>query len=66
MQNFIKHFVRQNQGVWLCVEPAGIQLPQGRVEVAPGTRITAGSRFMGVELAQLLEEQYEKDCRRPA
>jgi len=60
MQNFIKHFVREGPGVWSCVEPGEIHLPQGRVQVTPGTRFTRGSMFMGVEIARLLDEQYEQ------
>lgn len=61
MRNFIRHFIRERQGVWACVEPAEINLPQGRVQVTPGTRVTLGFMFMGVELARLLDEQYAKD-----
>jgi hypothetical protein len=63
MENFIKHFVREGQGLWVCVEPAEISLPQGRVQVTPGTRFTPGFKFMGVELARLLEEEYGKSHR---
>ena len=61
MQKFIKHFVRERQGVWSCVEAAEVHLPLGRIQVSPGTRFTLGSTFMGVEVAQLLEEQYEAE-----
>jgi hypothetical protein len=61
LQKFIRHFVREAPGVWTCVEPANLLLPQGRIQVAAGTRVTPGSKFMGVELARLLEEQYELD-----
>ena len=60
MHQFIKHFVREAPGIWTCIEPADLLLPQGRVQVAAGTRFTPGSKFMGVELARLLEEQYEQ------
>ena len=63
MHKFIKHFVREAPGVWTCIEPADLQLPQGRVQVTACTRLTPGSKFMGVELARLLEEQYELDRR---
>jgi len=29
-----------------------------RVQVAPGSRFTKGTRFMGVDLAELLEAEY--------
>jgi hypothetical protein len=60
MQNFIKHFVREGQGIWVCIEPGEIYLPEGRVQVTPGTRFTIGFKFMGVELARLLEVQYQQ------
>ena len=58
MQNFIKHFRREGEGVWVCVEPATLMLPEGRVQVAPGTRFTLGTMFMNVELAALLDAEY--------
>ena len=58
MQNFIKHFVRDGEGEWSCVEPAELLLPTGRIQVTPGTKFTRGTIFMGVELAKLLDEQY--------
>ena len=63
MHKFLKHFIREGPGVWTCIEPAELMLPQGRVQVNTGTRITFGSKFMGVELARLLEEQSELDRR---
>lgn len=61
MHDLIKHFVRDHAGVWTCIEPAEIDGPQGRIQVALGARFPRGIRFMGVELAKLLDEQYEKD-----
>ena len=63
MHKFIKHFVREAPGIWTCIEPADLLLPQGRIQVTAGTRFTPGFKFMGVELARLLEEQYERDRR---
>ena len=61
MQDFIKHFVRTPAGEWVCVAPAEIQTPEGRVQVASGTRFKRGTLFMGVEIARLLDEQAEND-----
>jgi hypothetical protein len=58
MDEFIKHFRREEPGVWVCIHPATLRLPEGRIQVAPGTRFTIGTRFMNVELARLLDEQY--------
>ena len=60
MEKFIRHFRREEPGVWVCIEPATLELPQGRVQVAPGTRFTRGTTFMNVELARLLDEEYTR------
>lgn len=60
MEQFIKHFRREGDGAWICIEPAELNLPQGRVQVTPGSRFTRGTKFMNVELAALLDEQYAK------
>ena len=60
MHEFIKRFVREAEGVWLCKAPAEVDLPGGRVQVAVGTRFTRGTRYMGIDLAQLLDEQYRR------
>jgi len=41
------------------MEPAAIDLPTGRIQVAPGTRFTAGTTFMGVDVAKLLDAFHE-------
>jgi hypothetical protein len=61
MQEFIKHFVRTPAGEWVCMSPVELKTPQGRIQVATGTRFTRGTTFMGVEIARLLDEQEEKD-----
>ena len=60
METFIKHFRREGGGHWVCVEPATLDLPQGRVQVAPGTRLTIGTKFMNVDLARMLDEEYSR------
>ena len=60
MERFIKHFRRESGGVWVCVEPATLDLPQGRVQVAPGTRLVVGTMFMNVDVARLLDQQYSR------
>ncbi len=61
MERFIKHFRREGGGRWLCVEPAAIDLPQGHVEVVPGTRLSVGQTYMNVDLARMLDEQYSRE-----
>jgi hypothetical protein len=57
MQDFVRNFVREQSGAWLCVEATELALPAGRIQVAIGTRFVRGTRFMGVDVAALLEEQ---------
>lgn len=57
MHKFYRCFRRNGYGVWICIAPGEIVLPQGRVQVTPGTMLTKGTRFMGVDLVKLLEEQ---------
>jgi hypothetical protein len=60
VDGFIKRFRREGVGVWICIEPAELLLPEGRIQITPGTRFTRGTTFMNVELARLLDEQYER------
>jgi hypothetical protein len=60
IEHFIKHFRREGAGIWVCVEATTFELPQGRIEFMPGTRLTSGTRFMNVELARMLDEQYRR------
>ena len=60
MEQFIRHFRREAAGVWVCITPATLELPHGRVQVAPGTRLTIGTKFKNVELARMLDEQYSR------
>jgi len=58
MHQFMKHFRREGVGVWICVAPATLDLPQGRVQVAAGSRFTLDTRFMNIDIAALLEAEY--------
>ena len=64
MRLFIKHFRRDGQGAWLCVTPATLDLPSGRIQVSAGSRFTLGTTFMNLDLAKLLDEQYQRDLLR--
>jgi hypothetical protein len=64
MHNFLANFKREGDGSWLCVSPAELLLESGRIQVAPGSRFTRGTRFMGVDLAELLDAQYRNDWAR--
>jgi hypothetical protein len=60
MQTFMKCFVRDNHGAWRCIEPATLDLPSGRIQVTPGSVFTRGTMFMNIEVAKILDEEYEK------
>jgi hypothetical protein len=64
VEQFKKRFVRDQHGVWRCIAPAELQTSNGRVQVAPGAVFRRGTRFMNVDVAELLDAQYEKDRRR--
>lgn len=57
MGDFIRNFVREPDGSWLCVRSAETTLGGGRIQVAPGARFTRGTRFMGIDLAEYLDAQ---------
>ncbi|HLS86595.1 MAG TPA: hypothetical protein VK043_09890 [Burkholderiales bacterium] len=59
MQEFIKHFRRESADTWACLEPAELTLPSGRIQVTAGSRFVRGTKFMGVDLAELLEAAYQ-------
>lgn len=49
-------FTYNADGSWTCVAPITIDHPEGRVQLAPGTTVRRGKLFMGVELAEWLDE----------
>jgi len=62
-QQFIKGFRREGAGVWICVDAATLDLPQGRVQAAPGTRFVVGTKFMNVDIARSLDDEYSRQKR---
>ena len=63
MQQFLKHFQRYPNGCWECVQHADFNGPNGRIEVTAGSRFMPGTKFMGVDLAEWLEQCYREDQR---
>ena len=57
MDAFIQAFRRDADGSWTCVTPTTFDGPNGRMQVAPGTRFTRGTSFMGIDLAKWLDER---------
>ena len=54
------HFEHRAGGAWECVIAAEIMTPMGRIQVAAGVRFTPGTKFMGVDVVQLLEQEAER------
>ena len=57
MEDVLAAFRRDSDGAWTCMAPVDFAGPNGRIQVTPGTRLTPGTIFMGVELAAWLEAQ---------
>ena len=64
MRDFIKCFRRDSAGRWRCLQPCEVELAGGRIQVAVDTVFTKGTLFMDVDIADLLDRQYEEDQRR--
>jgi len=56
-RNVREAFWRNEDGSWICIDPVTIEHPKGRMQVSPGTLLTPGELFMGIDLATWLEEQ---------
>jgi len=50
-----KGFKRNHDGSWTCVAESTIQRRGGRIQVMPGSTFPPGVKFMGVDLADLLD-----------
>ena len=59
-EHFIKHFRRDGAGVWVCVEPATLDSVVGRIQVTAGSRFLIGTKFMNVDVARMLDEEYSR------
>ena len=60
MDDLIKCFRRERAGAWICVEPATLETPRGKVQIAAGARVTVGTKFMNIDLARRFDEQYSR------
>jgi hypothetical protein len=49
-------FKQNADGSWTCVAPITIHHPKGRLQLAPGTTVVPGEAFMGVQLADWLND----------
>jgi len=63
-QSFNTAFARNADGSWICIAPATLDHPQGRIQVNVGTTFKPGVVHMGVDVAAWLDEQTPQDvCR---
>ena len=61
MRQFSIHFEREREGVYRCVSSATFLLPNGhKIEIAPNTVLSRGTSFMGIDLAEMLEEHHKR------
>ena len=60
MEQFLKNFVRQGPGRWRCVQSCTFDSPVGRIQVAIGTVVMRGVKFMNFDIAEALEAEYQK------
>jgi hypothetical protein len=50
-------FRRNPDGSWTCFTESTFEGPNGHVQVAPGTTFIPGFKYMGVDLAALLDNR---------
>ena len=55
-----EHFERAGPGKWTCIKQIGFNTQRGRIDIAPETTLTVGTNFMGVDMAFLLDGEYER------
>ena len=59
-EEFITHFVREQNGAWRCVSFAELPTDLGRIQVTAGTRFMPGTIFMGVDIVKCLDEELDR------
>ena len=67
MDQFAKNFTRHRDASWTCISSARLERPNGRIQVAAGTRVYPGTVFMGFDIAAWLEDRLAEqapDCER--
>jgi len=63
MEKFIRGFVRDSDGSWICIEPAFWAGPPV-FQVSVGMRFSPGTIIAGTAITKFLDEQYQKQQRR--
>ena len=57
---FLSRFRRQPDGVWACTKPINIKGPNGPVVISRGASFSPGALFMGLDLANELDQMAAK------
>ena len=63
-KEFASHFCKNPDGSWTCTSHATLHCPAGRIQVTEGSRFYPGTKFMGFDLAEWLEEQFANEADR--
>ena len=58
--NLSEYFERIENGKWTCIKQIGFNTKRGRIDIGSGSTFTVGTNFMGVDLAFVLETQYQR------
>jgi len=59
---FAKNFCRHRDGSWTCISAATLDGPNGRIQIAAGSRFYPGTVFMGFDIADWLEARFAEDA----
>ena len=62
----IQIFVRIAPGMWTCIQDGEFRRPGVRIQVPVGTTVIRGTPFMGMDVADVLEEEYRNNNRNAA
>ena len=57
---FLNRFRRRPDGVWDCTKPINIKGPNGPVVIGQGASFSPGALFMGLDLANELDQMAAK------
>ena len=57
---FLDRFQRQPNGGWACTKPINVKGPRGPVVISQGASFSPGASFMGLDLANELDQMAAK------
>lgn len=62
VDEFASHFCRNPDGSWTCTSPGTFKGPNGRIQVAVGSKFYPGTSFMGFDLAAWLDRHRKTEA----